>query len=244
MPPVVPDVAEVSLRTPGEVRDLSLAGLSPAVMVGSRPWRMFRGYRGQRHYSGSYWSVTMGGHVIYESRLELARLLLADQDRSVVAIYAQPFLMRASVQGRVRRHVPDYLLVGDDDSITVVDVKPAHRLDDERVAEVLRWAGGEIRALGWGYEVSSEPEPTVLENLRFTAGYRRTMGIDPGLCAQVLAHAGPGGPTPIRGIELALAEQAPAERVRAHVLHLLWHGRLNVDWTAPLDSASRVAAAS
>lgn len=241
---MVPDVAEVSLRTSGEVRDLSLAGLSPAVMVGSRPWRVFRGYRGQRHYSGSYWSVTMGDHVVYESRLELARLLFADQDRSVVAIYAQPFLMRASVEGRVRRHVPDYLLVGDDDSITVVDVKPAHRLDDERVAEVLRWTGEEIRALGWVYEVSSEPEPTVLENLRFTAGYRRTMSIDPELCSLVLERAGRGGPMPIRGVELDLADQAPAERVRAHVLHLLWHQRLEVDWTVPLHSGSRVTVAA
>jgi hypothetical protein len=36
--------------------------------------------------SGVYWSATTGGHVIYESRLELARLLLADFDSVVTAI--------------------------------------------------------------------------------------------------------------------------------------------------------------
>jgi hypothetical protein len=32
----------------------------------------------QAHVSGSYWAATTDGHVVYESRLELARLLLAD----------------------------------------------------------------------------------------------------------------------------------------------------------------------
>ena len=58
------------------------------------PWRTFRWYYGQQHYSGSYWASTMSAHVIYESRLELARLLMADFDTSVNHIVAQPFLMR------------------------------------------------------------------------------------------------------------------------------------------------------
>ncbi len=45
------------------------------------PWRTTRSARGQVHYPGWYWSATTGSHVIYESRLELARLLLADFDR-------------------------------------------------------------------------------------------------------------------------------------------------------------------
>jgi hypothetical protein len=45
---------------------------------------MFRWNYGQRHYSGSYWSSTMSAHIIYESRLDLARLLVADFDESVL----------------------------------------------------------------------------------------------------------------------------------------------------------------
>jgi hypothetical protein len=44
--------------------------------------------RGQSHLPGLYWSVTTGGHVVYESRLELARLLVADFDAEVVGIAA------------------------------------------------------------------------------------------------------------------------------------------------------------
>lgn len=41
--------------------------------------------------SGYYWSSTACAHVIYESQLELARLLVADFDPLVAAIAAQPF---------------------------------------------------------------------------------------------------------------------------------------------------------
>jgi hypothetical protein len=64
--------------------------------------------------------------VIYESRLELARLLFADFDPSVRHIVAQPFLLRAEVDGDLRRHIPDYLLFTDAGPV-VVDVKPRHR---------------------------------------------------------------------------------------------------------------------
>ena len=78
---------------------------------------------GQRHYSGSFWSATERDLVIYESRLELARLLFADFDRSVQRILAQPLLLRGEVAGALRKHVPDYLLLTSTWPL-VVDVKP------------------------------------------------------------------------------------------------------------------------
>ena len=48
---------------------------------------------------GTYWCATERGHVIYESRLELARLMFADFDRRVKHIVAQPFLLRTKVAG-------------------------------------------------------------------------------------------------------------------------------------------------
>ena len=97
------------------------------------PWRTFRWYKGQKHYSGLYWSATTRTHVPYESRLELARLLDADFDTAVSGIVSQPFLLSAVVDGQRRRHVPDYLLVSDDGPI-VVDVKPEARLGNPKVA--------------------------------------------------------------------------------------------------------------
>jgi Zn-finger domain-containing protein len=86
-----------------------VAEKEPWTVVGSAelsntvPWRTFRWYKGQRHYSGLYWSATMRDHVVYESRLELSRLIFADFDQAVHRILAQPFLVKAKVDGRIRK---------------------------------------------------------------------------------------------------------------------------------------------
>lgn len=70
----------MSLRcTDGQIdenRPWSATGVD--VFEPSVPWRTFRWRYGQKHYSGTYWSSTMRTHVVYESRLELTRLLYAD----------------------------------------------------------------------------------------------------------------------------------------------------------------------
>jgi hypothetical protein len=83
------ELATVSFRTAsGVVEDESWTIADCAVLSNAVPWRTFRWYKGQRHYSGTYWSATMRDHVIYESRLELARLIFADFDRAVHRIVA------------------------------------------------------------------------------------------------------------------------------------------------------------
>src|SRR5258707_9407621 len=120
-------------------------------LVAGRPWRVFRWRQGQAHYSGWYWSATTGGHVVYESSLELARLLLADFDPQVAVIAAQPFLVTARSGCRVRRHVPDFLVIGRDGGVRVVNVKPADQLEVPKVADAL--ASGSCTSLvpsrGW-----------------------------------------------------------------------------------------------
>ena len=81
----------------GDVVEVPAHRATHDLLRSALPFRTFRWYYGQRHYSGSYWSATMSAHVIYESRLELSRLLMADFDRSVRFIVAQPFLIRSKV---------------------------------------------------------------------------------------------------------------------------------------------------
>ena len=152
--------------------DRPLRQVTASEIVTAAPWRTTRSARGQAHYPGYYWSATVGSHVIYESRLELARLLLADFSPDVTAIAAQPFLLRAHVSGRVRRHVPDFLLLHANRTVQVVNVKPA-RLADPVVADALAWPGRLFEARGWGHEVWTGADPVLLANVRFLAGYRR-----------------------------------------------------------------------
>lgn len=106
----------------GRFFDTVLDVLPVEDVLAGLPVREFRWYRGRRHYSGWYWAATTGGHVVYESRLELARLLLADHDPDVVGVAAQPFWLAGMDGGRVRRHVPDLLLGHADGVVSVVDV--------------------------------------------------------------------------------------------------------------------------
>jgi hypothetical protein len=136
----LPGEAVVSLRmADGGEASFPLRRVRGRQVTVAVPWRKTRSACGQVHYPEYFWSATMGAHVVYESRLELARLLLDDFDCQVLAIAAQPFLLRARVGGRVRRHVPDFLLVHADRSVRVVNVKPAGRLADPRIAEALAW---------------------------------------------------------------------------------------------------------
>jgi hypothetical protein len=73
------ELATVGFRTESGVAEgESWTVIDSAVLSNTLPWRTFRWYKGQRHYSGIYWSATMRDHVVYKSRLELSRLIFAD----------------------------------------------------------------------------------------------------------------------------------------------------------------------
>ncbi|GAB3107055.1 TnsA-like heteromeric transposase endonuclease subunit [Streptomyces calidiresistens] len=209
----------------------SVAALS---LQSATPWRTFRWYSGRKHYSGTYGSATVRDHVIHESRLELARLLFADLDPSVRGIVAQPFLLKAEVEGTVRKHIPDYPLTCEGRPV-VVDVKPRDRLSKPVVASTFAWTRQAVESRGWRYEVWSEPPSAEPDNVRFLAGDRRDWLFSPELLQELRRF-------PLDGVALKdVARCVPGrakERVRAAIHHLLWKDELRVDPTRPLGPAT------
>jgi hypothetical protein len=169
--------------------------------------------------------------VIYESRLELARLLYADFDTHVNRIVAQPFLLTTELNGQARRHIPDFLLITDTGAL-VVDVKPRHRLADPKVSSTFAWTRTVMNGRGWRYEVASEPPAIELANIRFLAGYRRPHLVDDALVRHVRA-AGIDGVTVAEAVKQV---RGPAPTVRATLLHLMWTQEVIVDMTQPLTT--------
>jgi hypothetical protein len=200
---------------------------------GSVPWRRWRSRHGQAHLSGSYWAATTGGHVVYESRLELARLLLADFDPQVAGIWAQPCRLVAAVGGRQRQHVPDFLLASPTGEVSVVNVKPPNRLTDPKIADALAWPGKLFTGHGWRYEVWSGCDAVVLENVRFLAGYRRPGIVPDDLVTRAWQEVRDG--EPLGEVERRLAGDAPRWSARPALLALLWRHRLTTDLTRPLS---------
>jgi hypothetical protein len=224
-PPRPSDGAQLSIRlSDGEVAHVPTWRLTPELMSETVPFRKFRWYKDQPHYSGSYWSATESAHVVYESRLELSRLILADFDPTVSRIFAQPLMIRAKVDRRARRHVPDYLLVRGAD-LTFVAVKPLSQLENPKVAATLAWVGDVVKSSGWGFEVASEPAQPYFDNVRFLAGYRRAQHFVPSALAKVRALS-------LEGMSFGDAlRAAKGEQAlnRAALLHMLWTHELKAD---------------
>lgn len=223
--------ATVSFRGHGGgVEECSWESVAAVSLQSASPWRTFRWYKGQKHYSGTYWSATMRDHVIYESRLELSRLLFADFDPSVRGIVAQPFLLKTVLEGKARRHIPDYLLLTGQVPV-VVDVKPLHRLSKPEVAFTFDWTRRAVESRGWKYEVWSELPAAELENIRFLAGYRRDWLFSPEILEELRDAS-------LDGLLLGQARgrlpDRPEPQVHAAIYHLLWTQDLVTDLDRPL----------
>lgn len=222
----------------GTVADTTLDRLRTDEVIAALPVREFRWYKGRRHYSGWYWCATGQRLVVYESRLELARIMLADFDPCVTGIAAQPFLLTGADASRIRRHVPDLLLVAAGGGVMVVDVKAPSRMADPAVRAQFAWTRRVCAGRGWAFEAWSGADPRLLANVRFLAGYRRPALIDADLIPAVLDAA--AGQVSVGAIERALSPRHPPVLVRPVVLHLLWTGRLQADLARPLSADAPV----
>ncbi len=226
----------------GQFEETTLDRLVVSEVLAGLPVREFRSYRGRRHYSGWYWAATTGAMVAYESRLELARILLADFDPLVVAIAAQPFQLVGADGGSIRRHVPDLLLARSDGSMAVVDVKAAWRMSDPKVVAQFAWTERVCAGRGWAFETWCGADPTLVENVRFLAGYRRPEVIDQDIVKEVVQVAKKHDS--IGAVERALSDRFPAELVRPAVLHLVWSGALSCELDHPLGAWTAIGPTS
>jgi len=207
-------------RANGYFADTSLERVMIDELLAGLPVSEFRSFKGRRHYSGWYWSSTMGRLVVYESRLELARLMLADQDHGVVGIAAQPFSLAGIDRGRSRRHVPDFLLVDRAGAVTVVDVKAAGKMNDPLVLAMFAWTRELAGWRGWGFEAWSGADQRLLENVAFLAGYRQPAVTAAELIPAVLTTA--REQPSIGTIEQALSGEYPAALVRHRSMTETW----------------------
>jgi hypothetical protein len=219
----------------GDVVDTTLDRVDVGEVVAGLPVREFRWVKGQRHYSGWYWSATTGGLVVYESRLEMARIMLADFCPDVVGIAAQPMQLVGTDGDRTRRHVPDLLLVHADGGVTVVDVKSPHKRQDVEVRALMDWTRHTVGLRGWAFEEWYGAAAQVLTNVAFLAGYRRRGVVAEELIPAVL-QATAEGASPLE-IGQRMKPVHPL-LVRPVVLHLVWSGRLSADLDAPLAVTS------
>ncbi len=231
--------ADLCFVTPeGEEVTTTVADVDVDRLATAGPVRGFPSYAGMRHYPGLLWTVTTRDLVGYESLLERDRVWLADFDPEVTAIASQPFWIRGSDGGTVRRHVPDYLLRHRDGAVTVVDVKPERLCERAEVSEVLSWTGRVAASRGWRYEVFPGAPATLIDNIRFLAAGRRWEYLDGDILSALAAAARPGDT--LQAVETRLA-RARGSDVRAAVLGMLWYRVWEIDLDRPLSGSSVIS---
>ncbi|GAA2232111.1 TnsA-like heteromeric transposase endonuclease subunit [Promicromonospora sukumoe] len=188
------------------------------------PARNLVQYKGQRNFTGSWWCATTAEHVGFESWVERDHVMLLDHAATVVGIGSQPFGIDLETDDGTRSHVPDYFVREIDGSVSVIDVRPDELVGDD--AAVFSATADACELVGWKYRRVGRPDPVLIENVRWLAGYRHPRCARQELCSQVkdmnLAR------NPARLVEVAQALGDPVVTLPT-VFHLLWRHDLTTD---------------
>lgn len=185
-----------------------------------------------RHNPVRAFSVTSGDYIELESGLEHDLVRLLDRDEGVEWLVGQPLTLSWSVPGAEdRTHTPDLLSVHSLGQVTVWDVKrPEKAISDEFAVD--RAATERACAqVGWSYEIFTGLADAHRHNLIWLHSYRRRPTWADRYEAQLVAIAD-GGCRLERLIEASEPERS------AVAWHLIWAGRIRVDLTSRLTTAT------
>lgn len=135
------------------------------------PFREFPSFKGQKNFSGLWWSPKSSGHVGYESWLERDHAMMLDFTPGVKRFSSQPFQMLWRDGRRLCRHVPDYFARLEDGTGMVLDVRP-ERLIKPADAAAFAAAQRLCDSVGWLFRRVGELDPVLCANVRWLSAYR------------------------------------------------------------------------
>ncbi|WP_405144379.1 TnsA-like heteromeric transposase endonuclease subunit [Sphaerisporangium sp. NBC_01403] len=201
---------------------------------GCEPVRPFSWRTTQHHRPGLATMVSTGRLHGFESIAEQKLLLALDFTGDVTEVISQPMRLRFTTQDRPVEHTPDFLAVTRNGT-WLIDVRPGNLIEhDDRI----KFAASAEAALacGWQYVVVTGWRPQVLTVLDGISAQRRPLKDPLGIQDELLEAAARG---PQSYGQLVAATPYPTIG-RAHALHLLWHRRLGLDLTRPLNDQTIV----
>ena len=226
---------EAGVRIAGEEVRCGFADLSLDLLRRCVPVRRPGVYRRQRHMPGRWFSTTAGRFLEYESLLERDWMLLMDFDREVEGICGQPLRLCYQLDGKLASHVPD-LLVWRAGAPELCDVKSAERVEGPVFQSQVAATGRACAEAGFGYRVLSEPDPQLLVNVRWLAGFRGRPPDPDGERARMLSLLACGSCT----VGELLTDAREPALARPVLMHMLWVGVVLADLSAPLGEESVV----
>lgn len=213
-------------------RDLSGPGTGqcPGIRIGAGTRVHLAG--GAATPSGLQYLLATGRMHGFESLAERNLLLALDFIGAATEVLSQPFKLKFTTADGSEDHTPDFLVLLPGTAV-VVDVRPAHLIKEK---DLVKFAATDraASAVGWTYLVASGWRRQVLTALDALSARRRPMTDRLGLQDELLDQV---HERPRRFGELVEDTSLPAV-ARTHAVHLLWHRRLAMDLTLPLDDAA------
>lgn len=229
----------VTVLIDGSPRVLDLVELTGDVIAASSPVRRPGRHSDMPNKPGTFFSSTNRDLVQYESQLEEEFLYFADFDPLVLGIRAQPFSLWGLVDGKVRKHTPDFALLCRDGSVRIVNVKPESRIHDVDVGDLHDWVEHTIAPNGFVHEEYVGAPRLVVRNLRYIAGARVEQWMSHYPRAQVFNAWKPGDT--IGALERRLSSDFPQAVIRASIRNLLWNSAFRTDLRRSLGTLSPLA---
>lgn len=199
--------------------------------------RAFSVRRGRRVAPGWWWSSTNGRLVRYGSGVMRTHLMLLDWDSAVVALACRPVELVWREGGRVVGHAPHLMArIANGSGLLVDCVGPGG--PSARLVERARVVKAAAEAVGWKYRLAEPPDPVLVANVRWLAGYRHPRFAGPlGVPALVAAFSSP------QPAVVVVRELGDPIAVWPVVFHALWSGALNVRLDEPLHERAVVRTA-
>lgn len=203
------------------------------------PVRQFPVPQGRRVAPGWWWSATTGRLVHYGFGAMRTEVMLCDHDPRVVALACSPVeLTWIDDSGTTVAHVPHLIVRLQGGAGMLVDCAGRAGVSP-RLAAVASGVASAAEAVGWRYRVARPPDPVVVGNVRWLAGFRHPRNGGQGRMEEVAACF--SSPRPLADGVRRLGDPIAAWPL---IFHALWAGILHTPLDRPLHEQVLATAAA
>ncbi len=221
----------------GTGMNLAPGELAPGADGRLRPVRKSSVVRGQPNMPGLWFSSVMRRHVGYESLLERNRMVLLDFAADTAGYLEQPLKLTYRAGGKKRVHTPDLLVWRHDGSLVLCNVKSSENLGRGSFPAQSEACAQFCELERIDYEVLTEPDRQVLENVRWLSGYWG-VGTEDSPAYRAMLERLLDQPGTIGDLIEASGEHPVVSR--PVLFSAIWSRRFSIDLNEPLSNDTKV----
>jgi hypothetical protein len=197
--------------------------------------------RGNVKRVGYFPSDKMGRPIAFESLLEEQLLFFLEYEPTLKEYYEQPLEIKYFSGGRKRSYYPDFAAVYFDKPTEIIEVKPSKKLSDPKLLPKFEAGSCFCIANDYQFKIITEQDidPIKLKNIKYLFRYHK-ISVPLSVCRHMQANVSNYELT-IDNLSCILEERAGGYgRAMAMIYNQIFHHRLSVDITRPIDVSNTI----